>query len=230
MELIFNNKLFGLVFSIGMFQFGKYIQEKTKITLFNPILVAGVIIIATLKFFNIPLEYYSSGGSMIDFFLAPATVLLAIPLYRQFGLLKKYWLPVIVGGCVGAIVAIFSVYVGGKIIGIDQKLILSFIPKSITTPFGMELSQMIGGIPSITVFAIVVTGITGNVVAEGVYKFMGDLHPIAKGVGIGSSSHAGGTSKAIEMGEVEGAMSALSIVVAGIITIFITQLIIPYLK
>lgn len=230
MEFMFNNKLFGVVFSIGMFQLGKYIQEKTKFPIFNPILVAGVGIILTLKIFDIPLEYYNQGSSMIDFFLPPATVLLAMPLYRQFGLLKKYWLPVIVGGCAGSLVAILSIYFGGKLLGIDQKLILSFIPKSITTPFGMELSEMIGGIPSITVFSIVITGITGNVVAVYLYKFLGDLHPIAKGVGIGVSSHAGGTSKAIEMGEIEGAMSALSIVVAGIITIFMTQILIPYLK
>lgn len=230
MEFMFNNKLFGVVFSIGMFQLGKYIMEKTKCPIFNPILVAGIGIILTLKIFNIPLEYYNQGSGMIDFFLPPATVLLALPLYRQLGLLKKYWLPVIVGGCVGSLVAILSIYLGGKLMGIDQKLILSFIPKSITTPFGMELSQMIGGIPSITVFSIVITGITGNVVAVYLYKFLGNLHPIAKGVGIGVSSHAGGTSKAIEMGEVEGAMSALSIVVAGIITIFMTQILIPYLK
>lgn len=229
MEYMFNNRLFGMVLSIGMFQLGKYILEKTKFPIFNPILVAGVGIILILKTFNIPLEYYNQGGSIIDFFLPPATVLLAIPLYRQFELLKKYWVPVVLGAVVGSVVAIISVYLGGKILGIDYKLILSLIPKSITTPFGMELSKMIGGIPSITVFSIVITGITGNVVAVYLYKFLGDLHPIARGVGIGVSSHAGGTSKAIEMGEIEGAMSALSIVIAGIITIFITQILIPYL-
>lgn len=229
MEFIFDNKIFGMVLSLGMFQLGKYIFEKTKLPIFNPILVAGIGIIIFLKFFNIPLENFNQGSGIIEFFLAPATVLLAIPLYRQSKLLKKYWFPVIVGGVVGSVVAVLSVYLGGKILGIDYQLILSFIPKSITTPLGIELSQMIGGIPSITVFSIVVTGITGNIVAVYLYKFLGDLHPIAKGVGIGVSSHAVGTSKAIEMGEIEGAMSALSIIIAGIVTIIVVKILIPYL-
>lgn len=229
MEFIHENRLFGMVLSIAMFQLGKYIFRKTKLPIFNPILVAGLGIIIILKTFNIPLKSFNEGSSIIEFFLAPATVLLAIPLYRQFDLLKKYWLPVVVGGVVGSVVAVLSVYVGGKLLGINLQLILSFIPKSITTPLGIELSQMIGGIPSITVFSIVVTGITGNIVAVYLYKILGELHPIAKGVGIGVSSHAVGTSKAIEMGEVEGAMSALSIIIAGVVTIFVVKILIVYL-
>lgn len=229
MEVLFANKLFGVVLSLLMFQLGKVIFNKTKFPLFNPLLVSGVLVILILQIFEIPLKSFNEGSSIIEFFLAPATVVLAIPLYRQLEQLKKYWFPIVVGGVVGSITAILSVYFGGKLLGIDLKLILSFIPKSITTAFGIELSQMIGGIPSITVFSICVTGITGNIVAVYLYKFLGDIHPIAKGVGIGVSSHAVGTSKAIEMGEVEGAMSALSIVIAGIVTIITVQLILPLL-
>lgn len=229
MEILFSNRLFGVVLSLLMFQLGKIIFNKTKFPLFNPLLVAGVLIILILQFFNIPLKSFNEGSSIIEFFLAPATVVLAIPLYRQFDQLKKYWFPIIIGGVVGSTTAILSVYFGGKLLGIDFKLVLSFIPKSITTAFGIELSQMIGGIPSITVFSIIITGITGNIVAVYLYKFLGNIHPIAKGVGIGVSSHAVGTSKAIEMGEVEGAMSALSIIIAGVATIVVVQLILPFL-
>lgn len=229
MEMLLGNKLFGVVLSLLMFQVGKYIFEKTRFPLFNPLLVAGVLIIGIFKTFNIPLRYYTEGSGIIEFFLAPATVLLAIPLYRQLDQLKKYWLPIITGGVVGSVTAIMSVYFGGKLLGIDAQLIRSFMPKSITTAFGIELSEMIGGIPSITVFSIVVTGITGNIMAVFLYKLLGDIHPIAKGVGIGVASHAVGTSKAIEMGEIEGAMSALSIVIAGVVTIVAVQVILPFL-
>lgn len=141
------------------------------------------------------------GGNLIVFFLAPATVVLAIPLFQQIDLLKKHFIPIIGGGIVGAVVAILSVIILGKLLGIDQQLLVSFMPKSITTPIGIELSKMLGGIPSITVFAIIITGITGNVTAPFIYSIFRIKHPIAKGLGLGISSHAVGTSRAIEMGK-----------------------------
>ncbi len=226
MELLLNNKMFGILLSLATFEFGKYIFKKTKNPICNPLLIATLIIIGILTFFKIPLGYFNDGSSSIEFFLAPATVVLVVPLFRQLDLLKKYYFPIIVGGIVGSVTAISSVYFLGRLLGINKQLVLSFLPKSITTPFGMEASRMLGGIPSITVFAICVTGIAGNMLAPYVYKAMGELHPIAKGVGLGVSSHAVGTSKAIEMGEVEGAMSALSIVIAGVITVLIIQVLI----
>lgn len=224
MEEIINNRLFGVVISLGMFQMGRYIFLKTKLPIFNPLLIGAGGVILFLKIFNIPLETYMNGGGIIEFFLAPATTVLVVPLYRQIDKLKKYYLPILVGGLVGSITAILSVVILGKLLNLDELLLKSFVPKSITTPFGIEASNLIGGVPSITVFAIIVTGVTGYIVAPVLFKFMGDVHPVAKGVGIGVSSHAVGTSKAIEMGEIEGAMSALSIVIAGIITILIIQI------
>lgn len=225
MEGITNNPLFGVILSLIAFEIGKFIFGKTKLAIFNPLLIATLIVMGFLQFFNVPLNDYMLGGNLIVFFLAPATVVLAIPLYQKMDLLKKHFVPIIGGGIVGAIVAIVTVVILGKILGIDHQLLVSFMPKSITTPIGIELSKMLGGIPSITVFAIVITGITGNVTAPFIYSIFKIKNPIAKGLGLGISSHAVGTSRAIEMGEVEGAMSALAIVIAGILTIILAPLI-----
>lgn len=229
MEGITNNPLFGVIISLVAFEIGKFIFGKTKLAIFNPLLIATIIVMSFLHFFNISVGDYMLGGNLIVFFLAPATVVLAIPLFQQIDLLKKHFIPIIGGGIVGAVVAILSVIILGKLLGIDQQLLVSFMPKSITTPIGIELSKMLGGIPSITVFAIIITGITGNVTAPFIYSIFRIKHPIAKGLGLGISSHAVGTSRAIEMGKVEGAMSALSIVIAGILTIILAPILSMFL-
>ncbi|EEO35762.1 putative TIGR00659 family protein [Fusobacterium mortiferum ATCC 9817] len=224
MEGITNNPLFGVIISLIAFEIGKFIFNKTKLAIFNPLLIATIIVMGFLNIFHITVVDYMLGGNLIVFFLAPATVVLAIPLFQQIDLLKKHFIPIIGGGIVGAVVAILSVIILGKLLGIDHQLLVSFMPKSITTPIGIELSKMLGGIPSITVFAIIITGITGNVTAPFIYSIFRIKNPIAKGLGLGISSHAVGTSRAIEMGKVEGAMSALSIVIAGILTIILAPI------
>lgn len=224
MEGITNNPLFGVIISLIAFEIGKFIFNKTKLAIFNPLLIATIIVMGFLNIFHITVVDYMLGGNLIVFFLAPATVVLAIPLFQQIDLLKKHFIPIIGGGIVGAVVAILSVIILGKLLGIDHQLLISFMPKSITTPIGIELSKMLGGIPSITVFAIIITGITGNVTAPFIYSIFRIKNPIAKGLGLGISSHAVGTSRAIEMGKVEGAMSALSIVIAGILTIILAPI------
>ena len=224
MEGITNNPLFGVIISLIAFEIGKFIFNKTKLAIFNPLLIATIIVMGFLNIFHITVVDYMLGGNLIVFFLAPATVVLAIPLFQQIDLLKKHFIPIIGGGIVGAVVAILSVIILGKLLGIDHQLLVSFMPKSITTPIGIELSKMLGGIPSITVFAIIITGITGDVTAPFIYSIFRIKNPIAKGLGLGISSHAVGTSRAIEMGKVEGAMSALSIVIAGILTIILAPI------
>ena len=224
MEGITNNPLFGVIISLIAFEIGKFIFNKTKLAIFNPLLIATIIVMGFLNIFHITVVDYMLGGNLIVFFLAPATVVLAIPLFQQIDLLKKHFIPIIGGGIVGAVVAILSVIILGKLLGIDHQLLVSFMPKSITTPIGIELSKMLGGIPSITVFAIIITGITGNVTAPFIYSIFRIKNTIAKGLGLGISSHAVGTSRAIEMGKVEGAMSALSIVIAGILTIILAPI------
>lgn len=225
MEMITNTPLFGVIISLVAFEIGMFIFKKTKLAIFNPLLIATIIVMIFLNYLEVPLKNYMLGGDLILFFLAPATVALAIPLFQKIDLLKKHFIPIIGGGVIGAFTAIISVVVLGKLLGIDHDLLVSFMPKSITTPIGIEVSKMLGGIPSITVFAIVITGITGNVTAPFIYSLFKVHHPIAKGIGLGISSHAVGTSRAIEMGEVEGAMSALSIVIAGILTIALAPIV-----
>lgn len=222
---ILNNPLFGLILTILSFNIGLFIFEKSKkFSLLNPLLIGGIIVIIIMEIFNIPLNYYQKGGVMLSFFLAPATIALALPLYRQIDKLKEHFFPIIIGALVGAVTAIVSIIFIGKALGIDAVLLKSFMPKSITTPLGIELSNLLGGIPAITIFAIIITGITGNAIAPFICKTFKIKHPVAKGLGIGISSHAVGTAKAIEMGEIEGAMSALSIVIAGIITFIVAPL------
>lgn len=227
-ELIFNNTFFGIFISLFAFKIGKEIFKQFKLPILNPIFIALIIIFSVMELFHIPVNYYNKGGDILGFFIAPATVCLAIPLYKEFETLKKYYKIILFGAIVGSFTAITSVILLGKIFGIDKKILLSFLPKSITTPIGIEVSKLIGGLPSITVFAIIVTGITGNIFAPMMLKLFKIENAVAKGLGIGISSHAVGTSKAIEMGETEGAMSALSIVIAGIITIFLAPFVVNF--
>lgn len=223
---ILNTPFFGIILTIASFNLGLFIFKKFKFPILNPLLIGTIIIIFVIEFFNIPLEYYKKGGDMITFFLAPATIALSLPLHRQTNKLKTHFIPIIIGVVVGSITAIVSVIIIGKFLGINDLIIRSFVPKSITTPLGIELSEVLGGIPAITIFAIIITGITGNIIAPTICNIFNIKHPIAKGLGIGISSHAVGTARAIEMGEIEGAMSALSIVITGIITFIVAPFLI----
>ena len=223
-EEILNNPFFGVILSLISYRIGERLFRKTKLAVFNPFLISLLICIAFLKFFDIPLEWYNKGGDIIAFFLAPATVALALPLYRQLPLLRQYAVPVAVGGLVGAVTAIVSMVLFGKLLGIDNTLLVSFLPKSITTPLGLELSRMIGGVPAITVVAIMITGLTGNILSPAVYRLCRISHPVAKGLGLGVSSHVFGTNRALEMGETDGAMSALALVFAGLLTVGLAPL------
>lgn len=216
---ITNNPFFGIIISLLAFEIGKFIFKKGQTPILNPLLIATLLVILILKIFKIPTSNYFEGGDIISFFLGPVTVALAVPLYKQWNLFKKYFFPVITGSIVGSFVGVISVIILGKFLGIDKNLLLSIMPKSITTPIGIEVSTMLGGIPAITVMCIIITGITGNVSAPLICKIFRIKHSVAVGIGIGVSSHAVGTARAIEIGEIEGSMSALSIVFAGILTL-----------
>ena len=214
--------MFGILLTIIAFEFGIFINNKWKNPLLNPILIATILIIGFLTITGISYDTYKVGGDYISFFLGPVTVLLAVPLYRHIQALKNAWLPILAGIVVGSTVSIVCVIACAKIFGISKTLMLSLIPKSITIPMGSVVSEQIGGIPSITIVSIVITGITGAVTAPLVCRFFRIKNPVAQGVAIGTSSHALGTTKAMEIGEVQGAMSSLSIGVAGVVTVFIT--------
>lgn len=226
---VLGTPIFGIVITIVFFNLGVYIQKKTKNPLFNPLLIAIITIIVFLGITKIPYEKYKLGADSINFLLGPVTVVLAIPLYKQFDLLKKHFLEIVIGIVSGVSASLVSVMLIGKITNANIDIINSLIPKSITTPMGIALTNTLNGIESITVVSIILTGILGAIIAPTIFKIGRIKHPVAKGIALGTSAHALGTTKAIEIGEVEGAMSSLSIGIAGMITVIIVPIILNLL-
>ena len=182
-------------------------------------MISIALIIVFLLAFHIKYNVYESGAQYLSYFLTPATVALAVPLYEQIEPLKKNWKAIVAGILSGALTSALCVLAVALIFQLDHKQYVTLLPKSITTAIGMGLSEELGGIVTITVAVIVVTGVIGNMFAESICKLFHITDPVAKGIGIGSASHAMGTAKAMEMGETEGAMSSLAIVLAGILTV-----------
>ena len=226
---VLNTPIFGIVLTVLFFNIAVYIQKKTKNPAFNPLLISILGIIVCLNIFKIPYENYKIGGDSINYFLGPITIVLAVPLYRQFELLKKYKLEILIGISCGVIVSFISIVSIGKLFNTSTEIINSLIPKSITSPMGISLANTINGIQAVTVVCIILTGILGAIIAPTVFKLGKITNPIAKGVALGTSAHALGTSKAIEMGEVEGAMSGLSIGISGLITVIIVPILIKFI-
>ena len=218
MQEIINNSLFlGAALSLIAYEIGLLMKHKWKLAIFNPTLISVIAIIGVLNIFKIDYEKYNEGAKYISYFLTPATVCLAVPLYEQLELLKKNLKAVAAGITAGVVASLGGVFVLAKLFGLSQELYVTMLPKSITTAIGMGISEELGGIGTITV--AVITGILGNVFAEAICTMFHITEPIAVGLAIGTSSHALGTAKAIELGEVEGAMSGLAIAVAGLMTV-----------
>lgn len=226
MKEILSSPLFGVLISLIAFEIGLFVNRKTKKSFLNPLLIAIGIVIVVLKTFDISLEDYKKGGQVISFLLAPATVVLAVPLYKNFTVLKKNAIPIIVGIFIGSVVSVTSIILLSKAFKLNAVLSLSLVPKSVTTPIGIEISKQLGGVPELTVATIIITGITGAIISQVVFSALRIKDKVAMGIAIGTSSHAVGTSKAIEMGEIEGGMSGLSIGVAGLITVIIAPVIV----
>lgn len=221
MEILSNNILFGLVISLAAFEVGLLINRKTRIPILNPLLIAIALIICFLFAFHIDFDTYNKGGQFINMFLGPSTVVLAVPLYKQLDLLKKNAKAILTGIFVGSAIGILSIIGISYFVGLDANIIKSLVPKSVTTPIGISISSQLGGLVPVTVLAIVVTGITGAVFGPTICKLFRIKDKVAIGVSIGTAAHAVGTSKALELGEIEGAMSSLSIGIAGIMTVII---------
>lgn len=229
MDALLNSEIFGITISLVAFAIGLWINKKTKMSVFNPLLIAVALIIVFLLVFQIDYEVYNKGGSVISFFLGPATVVLAVPLYRQIQKLKESGLPVLVGIVCGCFTAIILVFYLNKLLGITDPVAISLVPKSVTAAISKEVSAQIGGIPALTVAVTILTGITGNVFGVYVFKLCRIRDEVAQGVALGTASHAIGTARAIGLGEVQGAMASLSISVAGLITVFIAPWLIQVL-
>lgn len=218
--------VFGITITILVFCLSLYLSKRFKLNLLNPILLSIILIVIFLLVFKIDYNIYNNGGSIITFFLGPATVVLIVPLYKQLDLLKRNLFPIVMGIFVGCVVGMVSIIVLSKLFNLDYVLLLSLIPKSTTTAVAIDISSELGGNSALTVAFVSVTGLAGYAFGEKLLKIFRVNNPIAKGIALGTTSHAIGTAKAIEIGEVEGAMSSLAIGVAGLITVFLAPLII----
>ena len=214
----------GVFISLGTYFIGMFIRKKFNFPLFNPLLIAIVLTLVFLIVSKTPYEVYYEGAKYLSYLLTPATVCLAIPLYEQFEKLKKNIAAIAVGIVTGVLTSFASVFILSYLFKFDHKDFVTFLPKSITTAIGMGVSEEMGGYVAVTVAVIIITGIIGNMIADIVCRIFHITEPVAKGLAIGSASHAIGTVKAMEMGEVEGAMSSLSIALSGILTVFLAPL------
>ena len=209
----------GVTVSLLAYIIGALLKKKFKLAIFNPLLISIVLTIIMLVIADIDYDVYAQGADYLSWFLTPATVCLAIPLYEQWELLKHNVKAVMLGITAGVLASLTTVLVLSLIMHLSHEEYVTLLPKSITTAIGMGVSEELGGYVTITVAVIIVTGVIGNIFGELICKIFRITEPISKGIAFGSASHAIGTAKAMELGDVEGAMSSLSIAVSGILTV-----------
>lgn len=209
----------GAVLSLGAYELGLLLKKRFKMAIFNPLLIAIVCVIGVLVLLGIDYEEYNIGGQYISYLLTPATVCLAVPLYEQLSLLKKNFKAVAAGILSGVLASLVSVLILAKLFSLNHQEYVTLLPKSITTAIGMGVSEELGGIVTITVAVIIITGVLGNMIADIVCRIFHIQEPVAKGLALGTASHAIGTARAMELGPIEGAMSSLAIAVAGLLTV-----------
>ena len=207
-QMIINSTTIGVVISVMGYELG----------LFNPLLISIIFVICCLLLFRVDYNNYNKSAQYLSYLLTPATVCLAIPLYQQIKLLKENMVAIFAGIISGVLTSLVCIFVFALIFNFGHEEYVTMLPKSITTAIGMGISEELGGYVTITVAVIIITGVLGNICGEAVCKIFKITNPVAKGIALGTSSHAIGTAKAMEMGEIEGAMSSLSIVIAGICT------------
>lgn len=225
-SILVNSSYFGIVLSLVAYYIGDLIKKKTKLAFCNPLLIATILIILFLMVFKIDYATFNNGAKYLTYLLTPATVCLALPLYRQYELLKKHVGLIFISILVGSITCFVVIIAIDILLHIEPTLFVSLLPKSITTAIAIGVSEEVGGISGITVAAVVITGIISAMMSNVVFKLFKIEHPIAKGLALGTSGHAIGTSKAIELGEVEAAMSSLAIVVTGIMTVILVPIVV----
>lgn len=224
MSSFFQESMFaGVTLSLIAYLIGVLLKKKFKLGIFNPLLISIIVSIVVLLVGNIDYEVYNEGAKYLSWLLTPATICLAIPLYEQWELLRKNYKAVMLGIVAGVITSLVTVFVLSVIMGLSHEEYVTLLPKSITTAIGMGVSQELGGYVTITVAVIIVTGVLGNMFGELICKIFKITEPISKGLAFGSAAHAIGTAKAIEIGEIEGAMSSLAIAVSGILTVILAS-------
>jgi predicted murein hydrolase (TIGR00659 family) len=225
-EFLTGISLFPLVLTLGAFQVGRFCQQKWKSPVCNPILIAVLLVIPVLLLTKLPYETYQKGTNTISWLLTPATVCMALPLYEQLKVLKKSLPAALTGIAAGTLVSLGCIAGMCLLLGLDRTVSVSLLPKSITTAIGIVLSEDAGGIPGLTTVAILVTGISGNLLGPWLCKVLKITDPVAQGVALGTACHVIGTSRATEMGKLQGAVGSLSLTVAGILTAILFPMVI----
>ncbi len=220
-DAVLSSPFFGLSLSAAAWCVGLWLQKKTRWVLCNPLVIAGVLIIAVLAVFRIPLEDYCAGSDMIKLLLGPVTAVLALNIYNQRQVLRDYFVPVLAGCLAGSIASLLSVLALCRLFQLEGILTSSLLPKSVTTAIALGIAESRGGIPGIAAGAVALAGIVGAVFAPLFAKWFRISNPVAEGVAIGACSHALGTTKAMEIGPLQGAMSSISLCVCGILTSFL---------
>ncbi|MEW9122842.1 MAG: LrgB family protein [Thermotaleaceae bacterium] len=225
LSFIENNVIFGMLISLGAFFIGQKINKRIPHPAFNPFLISIVLIMILLKVIGLDYEVYKSQAMPLSMLLGPATVALAVPLYKNMVILRANLKAVLIGISAGVVASIISVVGLGYFLGTEVEIIRSLAPKAVTTPIAMEVSRLAGGIPSLTAGLVTITGVFGACFGPEILRFFRIKSPLARGIAIGTTTHALGTSRAFKEGEVEGAMSSLAIGISGLLTAFIT----PYI-
>ena len=218
-EFASSSVFFGVFVTLASYFIGLRVKAKTGLAIMNPLLIAIVLVMLLLRGLDIDYAAYNQSARLVSSLLTPATVCLAVPLYEQLQLLRRHKAAIFTGVLSGVLTSLICVLVLAALFHLDHAAYVTLLPKSITTAIGMGVSEQLGGHVSITVAIIIITGVIGNMIAESVCRVFRIKEPIARGIAIGTASHAIGTTKAMELGEVEGAMSSLSIVVAGVLTV-----------
>lgn len=217
-EFLQGSTMWGVGLTLAAFAVGTLINRVTKKSVCNPLLLGSLVVVAVLTALRIPYAQYKASAAPVSWLLLPATVSLAVPLYEKWDLLRRNAKAILAGIAAGTLTSLASVLLIGWAMGLDHTQFVTLLPKSVTTAISMDVSAELGGIASLTGAVVILTGIVGSLFGEGLFRLLHITDPMAKGVAMGTAAHAIGTSRALEMGETEGAMSGLSIAVAGIMT------------
>ncbi|MBR4290733.1 MAG: LrgB family protein [Oscillospiraceae bacterium] len=228
-ELFSASTYFFTALTLIIYALAAAFQKKTRLVVLNPILIAALVIIGILTVLDIPSAVYQNGCQILSYLLTPATICLAISFYEQLGRLKKHLIPIAAGVLTGVVCSAGSIYLLAKLFALPDTIMLSLLPKSVTSAIGIALSEEIGGIGALTMAAITITGISGNILAPALCNWFHLEDPIAQGVAVGTSAHVIGTARAFEMSELAGAVGSLSLTVAGITTSILLSMLAPYL-
>jgi len=214
----------GISISLVCFEAGRWIHRRSGCAALNPLLIGMLLSMLTLKVLHIDYEVFHIGGSMITFFVGPATVAMVVGLYKNIALLRRYWFAVLMGVLAGTLTSLATGFLFSRVFRFDDRLLVSLLPKSITTAIGVAVSAESGGYEAITIFAIIITGLVGAMLSPLIFRRLKVTHPVSRGIALGTASHAIGTATALELGEKEGAMSGLAIAISGIVSVVLIPL------